>query len=362
MQLALGLSLQVVGCLFAALGLAFMKASSESDGDRMMLLRVKWWVGFLFLAILATALEGLVLTLVPLTIVAPFAGLTILLNMLIAATGLVSARVPLNAKDASGGALTIVGVGLASFYGPNDAASEASLTFGGVMRALSDPQFSVFIGCTLVSVVGWLYVVLAPSAHRARALAEKVNISTALSAYAAAVCGALSQTFLKSVSVALSYSLALRAEAAGGGGDGGDDGRAWLEPWLEPPMWMALIGLAVCAPLQLYLIDVTLASGAVTYAVPLYQALLVLLEIVAAAVFFRELETMSLSRLLGFAAGVILATAGLVVLSYANPAPGKSDGADPGARNGLSATLDAASRGNGDGGGARKKAAITALV
>ena len=44
-----------------------------------------------------------------------------------------------------------------------------------------------------------------------------------------------------------------------------------VQVWLQPPMWEALGGLGVCAPLQLYLIDVCLASGAVTYAVPLYQ-------------------------------------------------------------------------------------------
>ena len=58
-----------------------------------------------------------------------------------------------------------------------------------------------------------------------------------------------------------------------------------------------------------------LASGAVTYAVPLYQALLVSLEIIAAAIFFRELEHEPIARLFGFALGVAVATAGLVVLS-----------------------------------------------
>ena len=53
----------------------------------------------------------------------------------------------------------------------------------------------------------------------------------------------------------------------------------------------------------------------VTYAVPLYQALLVSLEIVAAAIFFRELASQPARRLLGFGLGVAVATAGLVVLS-----------------------------------------------
>ena len=76
-----------------------MKLSSERDAHLLMILRWRWWLGFLFLAVLATAVEGVVLTLVPLTIVAPFAGLTILLSMLIAATGCISAQVPLAKAD-----------------------------------------------------------------------------------------------------------------------------------------------------------------------------------------------------------------------------------------------------------------------
>ena len=92
-------------------------------------------------------------------------------------------------------------------------------------------------------------------------------------------------------------------------------------------MWAALGGLAICAPLQLYLIDVCLASGSVTYAVPLYQALLVTLEIVAAAVFFRELESESTRRLVGFGVGVGVATAGLVVLSRTTPSAARAEAA-----------------------------------
>ena len=101
MQLVRGLTLQVVGCLFSAIGLAFMKLSSEIDGARPMILRWRWWLGFMFLAVLATAIEGVVLTLVPLTIVAPFAGLTILFSMLLANAGCISARVPLRGLRAA---------------------------------------------------------------------------------------------------------------------------------------------------------------------------------------------------------------------------------------------------------------------
>lgn len=312
MQLALGLSLQLIGCSFAAMGLALMKLSSERDGALFMLLRWRWWLGFLFLAVLATIVEGTVLTLVPLAIVAPFAGVTILFNMFIASTGCISAKVPLSKSNLMGGIVTVAGVGLVSLFGPNGEQAERSLSFSAVLRALVDPHFMLFISVTLFSVCAWLCVVFAPThaLRRLRAVADEANLTTPLSAYAAAVCGALSQTFLKSVSVAISYSFSLPVS----------DGMSWgatalQEVWLQPPMPIALVGVATCAPLQLFLIDVCLASGAVTYAVPLYQALLVSLEIIAAAIFFRELEHEPIARLFGFALGVAVATAGLVVLS-----------------------------------------------
>ena len=70
---------------------------------------------------------------------------------------------------------------------------------------------------------------------------------------------------VKSASVAVGHALTL---------DGGVLAPAAIHAvWAQPPMWGALGGLLVTAPLQLYLIDVCLASGSVTYAVPLYQAL-----------------------------------------------------------------------------------------
>ena len=309
-HLLLGLALQVVGCACSAVGLAFMKLSSERDGDVPMWRRPLWYVGFLFLAVIATALEGVVLSLVPLTIVAPFAGLTILMSMLVAASGCISARVPLGAADAGGGVLTVVGVGLVAAYGPDGAAAEASISLAGVLGALANPQFINFITVTLLSVAIWLLITLAPPLRALRALADSTGVATVLSAYAASVCGALSQTFLKSVAITIGYSLA-RIDQPGGG---------WLVPWRLPSMWMALGGLAVCAPLQLWLLDAALASGDITYAVPLYQSMLVTLQLAAAAIFFHELGTTPTERLRGFAAGICVAIAGLVILARATAA------------------------------------------
>lgn len=126
MELVVGLLLQVLGCCFSSVGLAFMKLSSERDGGKLMILRWRWWLGFLCLGVFATIVEGVVLTLVPLTIVAPFAGLTIFISMLIAATGCISARTPVGEEEARGGMLTVVGGALATWRNCRLCASDNS--------------------------------------------------------------------------------------------------------------------------------------------------------------------------------------------------------------------------------------------
>ena len=49
--LGIGLTLQTASCLSAAFGLAFMKRSTELEGDRIIVYRFWWWVGFLLLGI-----------------------------------------------------------------------------------------------------------------------------------------------------------------------------------------------------------------------------------------------------------------------------------------------------------------------
>ena len=79
-----GIVVQVMSCLCAAIGLSFMKLSSLRDGDSLPIQRPLWWLGFLFLSVVATALDVVVLGILPLSMVAPFAGLTIVFSIIIA--------------------------------------------------------------------------------------------------------------------------------------------------------------------------------------------------------------------------------------------------------------------------------------
>ena len=58
----------------------------------------------------------------------------------------------------------------------------------------------------------------------------------------------------------------------------------------QPAVYVAIFGLGLTAPMQLYLLNTTLASSPISYAVPVYQALLVMLTTAAGGLFFQEFK------------------------------------------------------------------------
>ena len=77
----------------------------------------------------------------------------------------------------------------------------------------------------------------------------------------------------------------------------------------------------MCAPLQLYLLNSSLGSAPTTYAVPCYQALLVLWNACAGGVFFHEFAMLTPQGALGMGAGFVIAVAGIGALSLAAAKP-----------------------------------------
>ena len=86
-EYAVGIFLVCLGCAFASTGLLLMKESTVHEGERPFFLRWRWLIGFCFLGILTTVVDVYVLGILPLSLVAPFAGLTIVFTLLIASSG-----------------------------------------------------------------------------------------------------------------------------------------------------------------------------------------------------------------------------------------------------------------------------------
>ena len=79
-----------VGCACSAAGLLLMKSAADDRPDLPPYRNIKWIGGFLLLGVVATVVEVVVLGVLPLSVVAPFAGLTIVFSLLLASSGLVA--------------------------------------------------------------------------------------------------------------------------------------------------------------------------------------------------------------------------------------------------------------------------------
>ena len=176
---ASGMLLIPVGCLCSATGLLLMKGAADDRPDLPPWRNPRWLFGFALLGVLATAVEVLVLGVLPLSVVAPFAGLTIVFSLLIASSGLLAVPAErLSRADAACIALVLLGVTLVSAFGPHDS---GAVTLPVLLAAYTRARFAGFVAVG----VGGAALVLCPCGA---ALAASALLPV-ISAFAAASCG-----------------------------------------------------------------------------------------------------------------------------------------------------------------------------
>ena len=294
----LGIVLVFLGCLSSSIGLVLMKHSADAEAGLPLWRRYRFFAGFTFLVVNATVLDIFAYAMLPLATIAPFAGLTIVFSTLIAATGLLQVREPVTGRQVALIALTVAGVTVVSIFGPKEESGEQP-SMEELVGHFVDPPFLAF-AITACSLVCLLVVTQHTPCLAQCRLSPLSPTLTALNGLAAAACGALSQTFLKIISEAIASTPPPKGSPS---------------PWASPVSWCSLLGLAISAPLQLYLLNSTLASSPVAFAVPLYQSLLVITTLIAGGTFFREFEHISVASAAYFSLGVLAAMLGLAILS-----------------------------------------------
>lgn len=256
-----GMGVASFSCLLSTIALLMMKRSADLESGLPICKRYRWLAGFTLNTTSELFLTSLAMSLAPLSLIAPVAGLSIVFSALLAHWGCVmGVRERLTRVDWLCTALVLFGVVLATSFGPqNDAVPE----YARVQRSFLGPAF-IFFSLTCITVIfGWTTFWMAPCFAYWRP--GPSSLTTAFfSGYSAAACGAFSQLFLKIVMVAIRTLI------------NGDSSPLWM-----PVTWGSAVGLATTAPLQLYLLNMTLASGAVTFTVPLYTSLIMILTIAA---------------------------------------------------------------------------------
>ena len=106
----IGMVLVFVGCCCSAVGLILLKHSTNVEEHLPLHRRPFWAVGVVFLIVNASVIDVIAFSLAPLTLVAPFSGVTIVLTTWLASSGLLFVKETVDTHDIISTALALVGV------------------------------------------------------------------------------------------------------------------------------------------------------------------------------------------------------------------------------------------------------------
>jgi len=296
-MLAVGIVLISVGSLSSATGLVLMKRSTESESHLPHHHRYCWLLGFLFLVVNATIIDLIAYSMLPLAVIAPFSGLTVIFTTLWVQSGCLGPTEDVDRNQWVAMAFVTVGIATIAISGPQES---KTIRVERIISLFFNLPFMIFMLCTILSVC-FVTTLMVMSFCNSKPTKLNHEGSVVLLAYAAAACGGLSQIFLKVMSTALVAKFASPS----------------TNYLLTPQVLVSFLGLAVFSPLQLILLTSALGKHRASYSVPLYQVFLVLLTVVAGASFFQEFETTTAMHYISCMFGFALSALGLFGLSDA---------------------------------------------
>ena len=196
-RLFLGVALVIYGCWNSAMGMAFIKQSSDVERDRRCICRPRFWIGTLILLGNSAVVDLITFSLLPISMIAPFAGLTIVFSLIIASTGCLGPKETITLTDAMHISLVLIGVTVVSLFGPQSGVAE--VRYEQIMSEFKSAGFILYAAINLGIVSLWVVFTCVPSLKR-HLPSEQMQgqlFVTVFSAYAAPTCGALSKIFLK---------------------------------------------------------------------------------------------------------------------------------------------------------------------
>lgn len=313
-NMLLGAALGVTASLVSNVAILIQKHAADVESHKPWSQRWRFWSGFVLNVFSQVVIFSAALALAPLSWLAPLSGLTVVFNALLARFGCVcGVRETLSWSDWACTLLIFAGILLASIAGPGTAPPAPPLTVADLQATFAN---GLYIGYFCVGTAAVVVFLLLWKQSCSEALGrwrprEDTLLASVLSGCTAAFCGSVSVVSLKVVVAAV-------GELSGGATPAAVLG--------EPMVWAALVGLCSFAPLQLFLLNMTLGSGTATFTIPLYLSLTMILVSVSGGVLFHEFASMAgrgAFYIAGYAAGVALIIGGLAVLSYRQERKGR---------------------------------------
>ena len=297
----LGLAFAALSSLCSTTGILIQKYSAHVEAGRSLCRRWRFWVGFTINTGSEAVLSTVALYFTPLSLIAPLGGLSVIFNALLTRFGIVCGiKEVMTVQGWIATVIVLMGVTLVSLSGPGSNDDGGPIEIAALPAQMQKPLFVVLTTMAAAVVLGWIAVRKVPALKPIRPSFMSLTASV-FSGVTAACCGAYSVMFLKIVSVGVP---------------------AWIsEPSVipHPLFFVAVLVVATVAPLQLWLLNLSLAAGKATFAVPLYISLLMVFMSVFGGILFDEFVALLRPPLplyiVLYVTGVVLVIAGLFRLS-----------------------------------------------
>ena len=309
-QILLGMGCSIVSTILTNIGILIQKHSADVEKGKHLCKRWRFWLGFTINMGSEVGLTTVALALAPLSFIAPLAGLAVVFNALIAHLGVIpGVKERMRRTEWLATVCIMAGVTLVAISGPggggdSDESAPVNPPVSELPLAFSRPGFLVYAGCAASLVLAWLIVSeqrCFPTLRRRYRPSEDSTTASVCSSFTAALTSGFSIVFLKVIALAV-------AELSSQG----------IGP--TPLVAICGVGLAISAPLQLYLLNMTLASGRATFTIPLYLSLTMVLTSASGGILFNEFAPIAQREpapvwIIVYSLGVVIVMVGLVVLS-----------------------------------------------
>ena len=309
---ALGFILAVISCFLSTVGLMVMKWSADVEAGRPLCRRPKWWAGFILNTASEVGLSTFALWLAPLALISPVGALAIVFSALMARfwnekpfrccgrrLTWPGEREDISPSEGIALVVTLAGAVMVPAFGPSSE-HEADL-FDSQSNLANVTKRAPYIGYAFAQmffVLVWFGVLLAPCLRPIRP-GPKHMLTSVFSSLGSGMAGSFSM---------LSSKLTMKAVTLAIGEGRGDVFGLWLT-------WLAIFMLIACAPVQLWFLNVALASGKAVFIVPLYSVCIMLLAMVQGGLFFDEFNCLSPVFLAMFFVSIAVIVVGIVILA-----------------------------------------------
>ena len=284
-----GVVLVVVGAVASGYGFNLIKRSSLQEADLPFYKRRLLLAGLLLSSVVSSVLDVVSYAIVPLAVIAPLSGVSILSATFFASIGLGGAKERITPLKTLGVALVVSGIVIVAIVGPRPADDLEDLN--EAFEGYTSTPFLVYqiVACAALAAI---FTSLAAGILPLYSISRVV-----LCALSAGLASGLCQALIKLL--ATCFFEAVMHEA---------------QPWQNPLFAIAIVQLVITGLLLFALVKTTIEASELSLGSSLYTVFVIGSTILSGAAFYKDFAAFTLVSALVFAIGVASVIVGIVVL------------------------------------------------